>query len=69
MGYKPTKRYMLTPSWKKIGKAVAHGSKKALAKQCMEDPVTKRHFFYLVGLSLRRELKVMVSDRTNSLLY
>ena len=68
VGYRPTKKYTLTPSRKKIGKAVAHGSKKALAKQCMEDPVTKRHLFDLVGLSLRREMKVMVSDSTNSLL-
>ena len=68
VGYRPTKNYTLTPSRKKIGKAVAHGSKKALAKQCMEDPVTKRHLFDLVGLSLRREMKVMVSDSTNSLL-
>ena len=68
VGYRPTKKYTLTPSRKKIGKAVDHGSKKALAKQCMEDPVTKRHLFDLVGLSLRREMKVMVSDSTNSLL-
>ena len=66
MGYRPTKKYTLTPSRKKIGKAVAHRSKKALAKQCIS--VTKRHLFDLVGLSLRRELKVMVSDSTNSLL-
>ena len=38
-----------------------------MAKRCLED-LTKKYLFEFIGLKLRRELRNMVSDSTNSLL-
>ena len=70
MGYKkPKKYYLLTPSRKGLGKAIAHGSKNSVAKRCLEDPITNKFLFEFIGLKLRRELRSVVSDSTNSLLW
>ena len=65
---KKPKKYLLTPSRKGLGKAVAHGSKESVEKRCLEDPITNKYLFEFIGLKLRRELRSMVSDSTNSLL-
>ena len=69
MEYKPPKRYTLTPSRKRIGKAVARGSKKNnIAQECFKDPVTTKYVINHLGNTLQREMKVMVSDNTSSVL-
>ena len=61
--------YLLTPSRKKVGKAVARGSKKAIANECMKDPMTKQHLLTAIGNNLRAELSAMCSRaNTNSIL-
>lgn len=51
-----------------MGKALARGSKRALAKDCLQDKITSKHLWDLIGLRLRRELRNMVSDTTHSIL-
>ena len=42
--------------------------KKSVEKQCLEDPIINKYLFEFICLKLRRELRNMVSDSTNSLL-
>ena len=49
-----------------MGKAVAHGSKKSMAKQCLEDSITRKHLFELIGIKLRNEIRIMASENTGS---
>ena len=51
-----------------MGKAVAHGSKKSMAKQCLEDSITRKHLFELIGIKLRNEIRIMASENTGSFL-
>ena len=51
-----------------MGKAVAHGSKKSMAKQCLEDSITRKHLFELIGIKLRNEVRIMASENTGSFL-
>ena len=68
MGYKQPRSFTLTPSRKRIGKAVARSSKKAIAQECFKDPVTTKYVLdHLCGI-IRREMKTMVADETNSIL-
>ena len=62
---KRKRKYLLTPSWKKVGKAVARGSKK-----CMKDPMTKQHLLAAIGNNLHAGLAVCVAGlyNTNSIL-
>lgn len=58
----------MTPSRKKLGKAVAHGSKKAVAKHCLDDTATAKYLFELIGIRLRNELRKMSSFDVKSCL-
>ena len=51
-----------------MGTAVAHGSKKSMAKQCLEDSITRKHLFELVGIKLRNEIRITASENTGSFL-
>ena len=68
VGYRQPRQYSLTPSRKRMGKAVARGSKKAIVQECFKDTVTTKHVLNHLGKILRREMKAMVSDNTGSLL-
>lgn len=69
VAYKIPKVYPLTPIRRKlIGKAVARGSKLTVAKECLKDPVTKKYIFNIIGNTIRKEMKVMVSDKVDSIL-
>ena len=59
--------YNLTPSRKKVGKAVARGSKKAVINECMKDPVIQKHIIMILGRHIRSELVSMCSEAANSL--
>ena len=59
--------YNLTPSRKKVGKAVARGSKKAVINDCMKDPVMEKDIIMILGGRIRSELASMCSEAANSL--
>lgn len=69
VGYKKPKTYFLTPTRKKIGKAVARGSKCTVARECFSDPTTRNFALNYLGTILRKEIKTMVSHNTNSILH
>ena len=68
MAYKKPQRYVLTPSRKHLGKAVARGTRVSVAKECLKDPVTKKYIMKRIGMLVRNELIFMCSDTTNSIL-
>ena len=65
---KKARTYNLTPSRKKVGKAVARGSKKAVINECMKDPTMQKYIILILGGRLRRELASMCSEAANSIL-
>ncbi len=60
--------YSLTPSRRRLGKAVARSSKSSIAKACFTDPITTKYAMNYLGTLLRREIQVLVSHDTNSML-
>lgn len=68
MGYKHPRIYRLTPHRKRIGKAVARGSKKAMVEECFKDPVMKKYLVETVGRIVRSELIAMCSVKVSSIL-
>ena len=62
---KQPRKYVLTPTHKKVGKAVARGSKQGIASEC---PVTRKYIIQKVGVQLGKELATMCFDKTNSIL-
>lgn len=59
---------MLTPTRKHIGKAVARGSRQAVAVQCLKEPATRKYLLKRIGVLVRNELISMCSDSTSSIL-
>ena len=68
LAYKKPRMYVLTPSRKPIGKAVARGSRQAMAVGCFNELETRKYLLKHMGVILRNELKVMCSDNTSSIL-
>ena len=64
---KKARTYNLTPTRKKVGKAVARGNKKAVIIECMKDPVMQKHIIMILGGRIRSELASMCSEAANSL--
>ena len=73
---KGPRKYVLTPSRRKVGRAVARGSRQAVARgsrqavatECMKDPTTRKYLIHKIGIELRSEISSMCSDRRNSVL-
>ena len=63
-----TRNYHLTPSRKKVGKAVARGSKKQVIGECMKDSKMQMYTIQLIGRQLRNELTSLCSEAANSTL-
>lgn len=59
---------MLTPSRKHMGKAVARRSKNAIVRELLENPVTKSYVVKKIGVLVRKELVLMCSEKTKSVL-
>ena len=59
---------MLTPTRKKIGKAVVRGSKYAIVRECFTDPKTRQFVLNYLGNIICKEIKTMVSLESNSIL-
>ena len=68
MGYKRPRAYELTPSCKRIGKALARKAPRTVAVQTLADPTTRLHVLKELGRILRAEMTAMCSDKTASLL-
>ena len=65
---KKARNYTLTPNRKKVGKAIARGSKKAVVNECMKDSIMRKYIVQMVGQQLRSELVSMCSEAANSIL-
>ena len=65
---KKPRQYLLTPTRKKAGKAIAKGSKKSVAAECMKDPVIHKYILANIGRIVRSELASMCSSEANSML-
>lgn len=65
---KKARNYNLTPSRKKVGKAVARGSKKAVIRECIKDPLMHKYTIQILGRQLRIELASLCSEAANSIL-
>ena len=50
MSYKKPRTFMLTPSRKHIGKALARGSRKKVAAECFTDPIVKKYLVENLGI-------------------
>ena len=46
---------------------MARGSKKAIAMECLKDPVTRAYLLKGIGVLVRNELKAMCMDSTSSI--
>ena len=70
MGYKRSRprTYALTPSRKRIGKALARKAPRTVAVQALAGPTTRLHLLSEIGRILRAEMTAMCSDKTASLL-
>lgn len=62
------KKYLLTPSRKHVGRAVARRSKSAMVSEVLKDPLAKRYMVQRMGMLVRRELVSMCSDKVGSVL-
>ena len=64
--------YTLTPTRKKeeekVGKALARCSRYALMSELLKDPANMNYLLRCIEMLLRRELALICSDETNSIL-
>ena len=60
--------YCLTPSRKKMGKAVARGSRISIATQCLSDEDVSKHIIKKVCRMIQSEVQELCSDRVDSTL-
>ena len=68
VGYKKPKSFVLTPTRKKFGKLVARGSKVAIAEECLKSKDLKAAIVTKVGRLIREEVRVMCSNKSDSVL-
>ena len=68
LGYAKPKSIVLTPTRKKFGKLVARGSKVAIAEECLNHKDVKAAVIAKVGKLVREEVRVMCSNRHDSIL-
>ena len=61
-------KYVLTPKRKKIGKAIARRNMTRAVHEVFQNPVMYAQVLIKLGIVLRKELKVVCSDKVNSVL-
>lgn len=66
--YKKPRTYYLTPKRKRIGQAVARRCNKAIAGECLKEPLIRKYIIEKVGKILRMELCKLCSNKTPSTL-
>ena len=54
---KRQKMYRLPPNLKHAGNALAHGSLRALAKECLSDKKVRNYILLSIGRDIRSEIK------------
>ena len=60
--------YVLTPSRKRIGKAVARGSRLAVAEECLNDEDVSKYVIKKICKKVQLEMEALCSDRVDSTL-
>ena len=68
VGYKKPKSFVLTPTRKKFGKLVARGSKVVIAEECLKNRDMKTAIVTKIGRLIREEVRVMCSNKSDSIL-
>ena len=68
VNYKKPRTFTLTPSRKRLGKALARGSRRVVAIECLKDPTTRRHILKKIGILVRNEMIAMCTDARGSIL-
>ena len=68
MAYRKPKRYLLTPTRKHLGRAVARRSHKKIAYECFDDPAIRKHILRRIGQKIRKELINMSSEKVKSVM-
>ena len=68
MAYRKPKRYLLTPTRKHLGRAVARRSHKKIAYECFDDPAIRKHILRRIGQEIRKELINMSSEKVKSVM-
>ena len=58
--------YFLTPSRKRMRKAVARGARRTFAEQVLRDPLSKQHIFAKLGTLVHSDMLVVCSSKTSS---
>ena len=66
IGYSERRTYNLTPTRRKIGKALARGSRFSIANQCLNDQEVSGHIFKKVCKMIQSEVEELCSDRVDS---
>ena len=66
--YAKPKLYGLTPSRKKMGKAVARRSKRKIAVEALSDDQIKKRLISFIGKDIAEEVKTLSSDLSKSIL-
>ena len=46
---KKARNYILTPNGKKVGKAIARGSKKAVVNECTKHSIMRKYIVQMLG--------------------
>ena len=67
VNYKKPRTFPLTPSRKRLGKALARGSRKVVAIESLKDPTMRRHILK-IGILVRNEMIAMCTDARGSIL-
>lgn len=62
------KNYVLTPSRKCIGRAIARGSRMSVISHCFQDPVLRDLIITKIGRMVQSEVATLCTDRCNSVL-
>ena len=58
ISHKDRRKYILTPSRKKIVKAVARKSMQSMARECFKEPRSRAYLVKYIGMIVRNELNV-----------
>lgn len=68
IGYNKPRSVVLTPSRKKLAKVLARGSKMSVINECIKDDTMRKIIVSQVGHIVRKEIRVLCSDKFGSTL-
>ena len=68
IGYKKPNSLVLTPSRKKLGKILVHGSKASIIRECLNDESMRKLMISQIGSVLRNKIRVLCSNKFGSII-